>query len=56
MSIFQIFTDQFRIALITKFMKDKEEDPISFDEKGHIDVEEINFSETENGRTVINLQ
>ena len=29
-------------------MEDKEEDPILFDEKSHIDVGEINFPETEN--------
>ena len=39
-----------------EFMKDKEEDPILFDKKGHIDVEEINFSGTENERTTMNLR
>ena len=56
MSIFQILTDRFRIALMSKFMKDKEEDPILFDEKSRIDVEEIHFLVTENERTTINSQ
>ena len=41
---------------MSKFMKDKEADPILFDEKSHIDFEEINFPGTKNERATINLR
>ena len=51
-----IITGAYGWAYFKSSLTNSEEDLILFDEKSHIDVEEINFPGTENERTTENLQ